>query len=563
MDTHVQETIPENSRPQTSNPVASLITVIGVGGAGGNAVNNMIEAKLEGCSFVVANTDSQALEQSACNTKIQLGPETTKGLGAGAKPEVGTQAAEETLDEIKAAIEGSSMLFITAGMGGGTGTGAAPVVARIGQEAGLLTVGVVCKPFAFEGSNRMKLAEAGIAELSQHVDTLIVIPNQNLFQITDDETSIGDAFKLADDVLLSGVRGVTDLVVLPGLINLDFADIRSIMTGMGKAVMGTGKAKGDNRAVQAAELAISNPLLDDVSVKGARSVLINITGGPDLSLVELDKAANRIRSEVDPEANIIFGSAYDENLDGVMRVSVIATGKDVNPAEKPAETSASTTADKPYDQSMDKLVDQAADKPNEQSTDKPVDQAADKPNDQSTDKPVDQAADKPAAQPAEKPAINVSGNVITENASIPAKKYSTNIRMRTAATNTVTDAAPMPTNTETATATAAAKPIAGDGAAVQLEEPPAPDMRFIVCDLAVGVRIYKVPYSKVAQVRSEAHSDRMQIFNSLEKAKGAADNLCQRIAYKRAAEGLPQVDPRSPTQDYDRWTETDVPLYYY
>ena len=308
------------------NELKPRITVVGVGGAGGNAVNNMIRAKLEGVEFVVANTDAQALGQSIAERKLQLGVGVTQGLGAGSRPDIGRVAAEESMGDLLEHIQGSHMVFVAAGMGGGTGTGAAPVIARACREHGILTVGVVTKPFHFEGQNRMRLAEAGIEELQQTVDTLIIIPNQNLFRVANERTTFADAFKMADDVLYSGVRGVTDLMVMPGLINLDFADIRSVMGEMGKAMMGTGEAEGDNRAIDAAQKAISNPLLDDVSMKGAKGVLINITGGMDMTLFEVDEAANRIRDEVDPEANIIFGSTFDESLNGRMRVSVVATG---------------------------------------------------------------------------------------------------------------------------------------------------------------------------------------------------------------------------------------------
>lgn len=315
-----------------SNRLKPKITVIGVGGAGGNAVNNMITSHLEGCEFLVCNTDAQALEGNASGHKIQLGVNVTRGLGAGANPEIGRAAAEESIDDILEYLEGSNMVFVTAGMGGGTGTGAAPVIAQAAREAGILTVGVVTKPFHFEGTHRMKLAESGIAELQKHVDTLIIIPNQNLFRIANEKTTFADAFRMADEVLQSGVRGVTDLMVMPGLINLDFADIRAVMAEMGKAMMGTGEAEGERRAIEAAEAAISNPLLDDVSMKGARGVLINIMGGDDMTLFEVDEAANRIRDEVDPDANIIFGSTFDASLKGRMRVSVVATGIDVNTA---------------------------------------------------------------------------------------------------------------------------------------------------------------------------------------------------------------------------------------
>ncbi|WP_207458289.1 cell division protein FtsZ [Azospirillum sp. SYSU D00513] len=314
--------------PSVEPELKPRITVFGVGGAGGNAVNNMIKSNLEGVDFVVGNTDAQALKGSMCEKRIQLGTTVTRGLGAGSKPDVGRASAEEQIDEIASYLDGANMVFITAGMGGGTGTGAAPVIARAARERGMLTVGVVTKPFHFEGAHRMRLAESGIAELQQYVDTLIIIPNQNLFRIANEKTTFADAFKMADDVLHSGVRGVTDLMVMPGLINLDFADIRSVMTEMGKAMMGTGEAGGERRAIEAAEAAISNPLLDDVSMKGARGVLINITGGYDMTLFEVDEAANRVRDEVDPDANIIFGSTFDSSLEGTMRVSVVATGID-------------------------------------------------------------------------------------------------------------------------------------------------------------------------------------------------------------------------------------------
>ena len=304
------------------------ISVFGVGGAGGNAVNNMIIAQLQGVDFVVANTDAQALANSRAEQKIQLGAELTQGLGAGARPEVGRAAAEETMDLIEEHLQGAHMAFITAGMGGGTGTGAAPMIAAKAREKGILTVGVVTKPFQFEGSRRMKLAEQGIAELAEHVDTLIIIPNQNLFRVANEHTTFADAFAMADEVLHSGVRGITDLMVMPGLVNLDFADVRTVMSEMGKAMMGTGEASGEGRALEAAEAAISNPLLDEVSMKGAQGVLINITGGMDLTLFEVDEAANRIRSEVDPDANILVGSALNPDLEGKMRVSVVATGID-------------------------------------------------------------------------------------------------------------------------------------------------------------------------------------------------------------------------------------------
>ncbi|MCY3753503.1 MAG: cell division protein FtsZ [Alphaproteobacteria bacterium] len=302
------------------------ITVIGVGGAGGNAVNNMIRSDLQGVEFLVANTDAQALGLSDAPNRIRLGANLTNGLGAGAEPDIGRAAAEEALDEVMAETEGCHMLFITAGMGGGTGTGAAPVIARAARERGVLTVGVVTKPFNFEGTRRMRAAENGIEELAKFVDTLIVIPNQNLFQVADPRTTLAEAFQMADEVLQSGVRGVTDLMIKPGLVNLDFADIRSVMREMGKAMMGTGEAEGETRAMDAAEAAIDNPLLDDTSMRGAQAVLINITGGFDMGLLEVDEAANRIRREVDDNANIVFGSTLDESMNNKMRVSVVATG---------------------------------------------------------------------------------------------------------------------------------------------------------------------------------------------------------------------------------------------
>ncbi len=302
------------------------ITVIGVGGGGTNAVNTMISLDLKGVDFVVANTDAQSLQNARADRRIQLGPHLTQGLGAGAKPEIGRAAAEEAMDEVYRHLDGAHMVFITAGMGGGTGTGAAPVIARMARERGILTVGVVTKPFTFEGARRARAAEQGIDELQQWVDTLIVIPNQNLFRLSNERTGFKEAFKMADNVLYMGVRGVTDLMVAPGMVNLDFADIRTVMAEMGKAMMGTGEADGEGRALRAAELAISNPLLEDTSMSGARGLLINITGGEDLTLFEVDEAANRIRQEVDDEANIIFGSAIDETLNGRIRVSVVATG---------------------------------------------------------------------------------------------------------------------------------------------------------------------------------------------------------------------------------------------
>ena len=329
--------------PQKFN-IKPTITVFGVGGAGGNAVNNMVSSGLDGVKFVVANTDAQSLDNSLIETRVQLGETITQGLGAGSYPEVGKAAAEETAEAIIDIIQDSNMVFITAGMGGGTGTGAAPVIARLAREQGILTVAVVTKPFHFEGSHRMRVAELGLQELQKYVDTLVVIPNQNLFRVADKNTTFADAFRMADEVLNSGIRGITDLMVMPGLINLDFADIRSVMSEMGKAMMGAGEASGESRASEAAEAAISNPLLDNVSMKGAKGVLINITGGSDLTLFEVDEAANRIREEVDPDANIIFGSTFDEGLKGKIRVSIVATGIDSEQQEAGANKAQTNSA---------------------------------------------------------------------------------------------------------------------------------------------------------------------------------------------------------------------------
>jgi len=315
-----------NIGPPAIEELRPRIVVIGVGGAGGNAIANMIGAQIEGVDFVVANTDAQALNNAIAETRIQLGPDITQGLGAGSRPEVGRAAAEETLDEIDRILEGVHMVFIAAGMGGGTGTGAAPIIAKAAREKGVLTVGVVTKPFLFEGTRRMRSAENGIEELQKHVDTLIVIPNQNLFLVAKADTTFKEAFTLADEVLQQGVRSITDLMVMPGLINLDFADVRSVMGEMGKAMMGTGEGEGPNRALEAAERAIANPLLDGVSMQGAKGVIISIIGGDDMKLLEVDEAANHIRELVDQDANIIWGSAFNPDLQGKIRVSVVATG---------------------------------------------------------------------------------------------------------------------------------------------------------------------------------------------------------------------------------------------
>lgn len=327
------------------------IAVIGVGGGGGNAVNNMIAKNLEGVDFVVANTDAQALAHSSASRKIQLGLEITQGLGAGARPEIGKIAAEEAKEEIARELEGVNMVFITAGMGGGTGSGAAPVVAHIAKEKGILTVGVVTKPFTFEGRKRMETAEGALANFTSEVDSIIVIPNQNLFRIADKKTTLAEAFLMADDVLYSGVRSITDLMMMPGLINLDFADVKNIMQDKGKAIMGTGEAEGDNRAQEAAKQALSNPLLDDCSMHGAKGVLINITGGDDITLMEIDEAASIIKEEVDDNASFIFGSSYDENLAGKIRVSIVVTG--INDGKPQPEIQPRTKEPSLIDQSYD------------------------------------------------------------------------------------------------------------------------------------------------------------------------------------------------------------------
>ncbi len=321
--------------PPEVDELRPRISVIGVGGAGGNAIANMIASGVQGVDFIVANTDAQALNTSAAERRIQLGLKITQGLGAGSRPEIGKAAAEETIIDVEKALEGAHMCFIAAGMGGGTGTGAAPVIAKAARDKGILTVGVVTKPFAFEGSRRSKSAEAGIAELQKHVDTLIVIPNQNLFLIANPSTTFKEAFQMADEVLQQGVRGITDLMIMPGLINLDFADVRSVMGEMGKAMMGTGEASGDNRAIEAAEKAIANPLLDGVSLKGAKGVIVSIVGGEDMRLMEVDEAASHIKELVDPDANIIWGSAFNNELEGKIRVSVVATGIEADAASAP------------------------------------------------------------------------------------------------------------------------------------------------------------------------------------------------------------------------------------
>ena len=350
--------------PPEVDELTPRIAVIGVGGAGGNAIANMMRADVQGVDFLVANTDSQALKQSTASHKIQLGAKITQGLGAGSRPEIGRAAAEETIEQVTKMLEGAHMCFIAAGMGGGTGTGAAPVIAKAARDMGILTVGVVTKPFAFEGNRRAKAADAGIEELQKFVDTLIVIPNQNLFLVANANTTFKEAFQMADEVLQQGVRGITDLMVMPGLINLDFADVRSVMQEMGKAMMGTGEASGDNRAIEAASKAIANPLLDGVSMKGAKGVIVSITGGDDMRLLEVDEAANHIRELVDEDANIIWGSAFNPELEGKIRVSVVATGIEAESrpvaAPAPASRAFSFSAPKKSDEPAATVADEKA-----------------------------------------------------------------------------------------------------------------------------------------------------------------------------------------------------------
>ena len=485
------------------------IVVVGVGGAGGNAVNDMIASQLEGVEFLVANTDAQALSASKADRKVQIGVNVTGGLGAGAKPEVGRDAAEESLTEIMEHLDGANMAFVAAGMGGGTGTGAAPIIARACREQGILTVGVVTKPFQFEGVHRMRLADEGIEELEQYVDTLIVIPNQNLFRIANEKTTFAEAFRMADQVLYSGVRGVTDLMIVPGMINLDFADIRSVMGEMGKAMMGTGEAEGEDRAIQAAQAAIANPLLDDSSMKGAKGVLINITGGDDLTLYEVDEAANRIRSEVDEEAYIIFGSALDDGLQGKIRVSVVATGIDANadrrpapmilraerPAPKPAELPVAESEENPAaaTATTEPLVpfrEPAAEQPAEAVTEAAPDSA------DTMAEPADAATEDDAQQPQmfEKPVDAVAEEAVESvNAAETATPAPTAANAAAESTTETETAEDKPAETTAPEAPAAMpamgaadafippKPVGSDGS-----EPATPSNPFAVSDMVNG-----------------------------------------------------------------------------
>ena len=399
--------------PPDLDELTPRITVIGVGGAGGNAIANMINAEVQGVEFLVANTDAQALKSSTAAHRIQLGAKITQGLGAGSRPEIGRAAAEETIEQVQEALNGAHMCFIAAGMGGGTGTGAAPVIAKAARDMGILTVGVVTKPFAFEGKKRAQSAEAGIEELQKYVDTLIVIPNQNLFLVANANTTFKEAFQMADEVLQQGVRGITDLMVMPGLINLDFADVRSVMSEMGKAMMGTGEASGDSRAIEAAQQAIANPLLDGVSLNGAKGVIVSITGGEDMRLLEVDEAANHIRELVDDDANIIWGSAFNTDLEGKIRVSVVATGIEADGVQPAAAAPAADTARSFSFGSVRRPMTPAAPDFTPSFDPEPVAEA-----------PVEAAPEAPAAEPGfstQPPAAEAPADELTLEAPLPAE----------------------------------------------------------------------------------------------------------------------------------------------
>ena len=423
--------------PPEVDDLTPKITVIGVGGAGGNAIANMIRADVQGVDFLVANTDAQALRQSTAEHRIQLGAKITQGLGAGSRPEIGRAAAEETIEQVQEALKGAHMCFIAAGMGGGTGTGAAPVIAKAARDLGVLTVGVVTKPFAFEGKRRAASAEAGIEELQKYVDTLIVIPNQNLFLIASAATTFKQAFEMADEVLQQGVRGITDLMVMPGLINLDFADVRSVMQEMGKAMMGTGESDGDARALEAAQKAIANPLLDGVSMKGARGVIISITGGEDMRLLEIDEAANHIRELVDPDANIIWGSAFNPDLEGRIRVSVVATGIEADErAEAPSasEPSRVFSFNKPQTANPAPVSFKPAAPSEPVRTPEPVAEPA--------DEPLDLTGGEPPADEAEELVLGEETAVDAEPAPMPAPQIAPGGASRPIATGQQAEEAP-------------------------------------------------------------------------------------------------------------------------
>ncbi len=480
---------------QFQSQTSPRIVVVGLGGAGGNAVNNMIQSKLTGVEILVANTDAQALQQSICERCIHMGRGNSLGLGAGSRPEIGRAATEDALDEILAELKGANMLFITAGMGGGTGTGGAPVLARAAREAGILTVGVVTKPFHFEGARRIRVAEAGIDELAQYVDTLIVIPNQNLFRLANEKTTFADAFKMADEVLHSGVRGVTDLLVMPGLINLDFADLQAVMAEKGRAMMGTGEAEGNGRALLAAEAAVSNPLLDDVSLKGARSVLINITGGSDLTLFEVDAATNRIRGEVDPEANIIFGSTFDQALEGRMRVSLVATdieGEQVG-QPKPATPGLVTSP------AAAKLVPEPA-----------------------------EGCQTVDAEPAEG-CQTVDAEIATEQLTRNQPAEDRQKDEQPAENKNVAD---FPfTGSDANTEEASEQNLEPSGEIGGEKEGSQSDfsVRFVVWDRELNTKIYKITTIQEARIRNEPHAEKLKVFASLEEAKAAAGAILNRI----------------------------------
>ena len=514
--------------------VPPRITVVGVGGAGGNAINNMIRANLGGVEFVAANTDAQALEQSLCGLRILLGANLTHGLGAGSRPEIGQAAAEEANDAIVDALRGVNMAFITAGMGGGTGTGGAPVIARVAREQGVLAVGVVSKPFNFEGPHRMRQAEAGIAELAQHVDTLIVVPNQNLFRVADEKTTLAGAFKLADEVLHTNVRGVTDLMVLPGLVNLDFADVRSIMEGMGKAVMGTGEAGGDNRALAAAKTAISNPLLDGISMTGARSVLINITGGADLKLMEVDEAANRIRGEVDPDANIIFGSAFSETLDGKIRVSVIATSAETMVGVEAGSGPPPALARPPEREAQigDVLPGSLA-KPSEPTAEAKLEQDL----------------------------IKLRRLLTAAQAGFPPGPHSRS-KLRHKGAGSSVPKPPIVRSAKPVKTQSTLEAVEESRKQEETTEPSAEKMLFMVGQTEVGARIYKVPEGKVASIGSRPDAGKWKMFRDLEKAKVEVNAIFKRVAADRAAKGLPASILEPTLKDLMRRAEKNVPDFF-
>jgi cell division protein FtsZ len=551
---------PSNEDAPTNQGLGPRISVIGVGGAGGNAINNMIRANLEGVEFLAANADAQALDQSLCENQIQLGASLTKGLGAGSRPEIGQAAAEEANEAIANALRGANMIFITAGMGGGTGTGAAPVIAKAAREQGVLTVGVVSKPFEFEGAHRMRQAEQGIAELTKYVDTLIVIPNQNLFRIADEKTTFADAFKLADEVLHSGVRGVTDLMVLPGLVNLDFADVHSVMAGMGKAVMGTGEAEGDDRALAAAQAAVSNPLLDEISMQGARSVLINITGGLDLMLMEVDAAANHIRAQVDPDANIIFGSAFNENLDGKIRVSVIATGNDLEHAGRLTPKSNTPFVNHLDDNSdMQSATSTKATGAMEQTA--------------TAEEPLTLRLVSTLPATSQQPDVALVSDPASD--STPEQELTIPPRPMPArpSPNWETSAQPKspfhrpakPVKSESILEAFKNRRMPEEEAEPATESPPgltAENMHYVVWEVGLGARIYKVPEGKLALIGHQPHADRLKLFDNLGKAKAEANAVFKRVTAERTAKGLSRSILEPTLEDIMGWDEDKVPQYF-